>query len=112
MKTSIRVIAATAICLSAQSSFSQTNFGGADCGQWLAEETPMRKAWLAGFLSGMNTAHVATQKGDPLDELSSMDQAYAWLDNYCRQNPLNRVADGGVNLFVELLKKELFRARK
>jgi hypothetical protein len=88
MKTSIRVITAVAICLAAQGSFSQTTFGSPDCGQWLAEKTLARRAWLAGFLSGLNVTHSYNRKGDSLDELSSMDQAYAWMDNYCRKNPL------------------------
>jgi hypothetical protein len=106
VKTLIRVITAAAICLTAQSAFSQTGFGSPDCGQWLAEKTTYRKAWLTGYLSGLNTAHYAINKRDPLDLLSSMDQAFAWMDNYCRKNPLERVSSGGFELFVELLKRE------
>jgi hypothetical protein len=110
MKTSIRVIAAVAICLAAQSSFSQTIFGAPDCGQWLAEKSTYRKAWLSGYLSGLNSAHYITYDRDPLDLLSSMDQAFAWMDNYCRKNPLEKVSIGGFILFVELVKKD--KARK
>jgi hypothetical protein len=106
VKKSIRIIAAAAICLAAQNSFAQTTFGGADCGQWLAEKTPTRKLWLAGYLSGLSVMHAANlHKGDPLGELSSMDQAYAWMDNYCRKNPLEDVRKGGLDLFTELMLK-------
>jgi hypothetical protein len=109
MKTSIQIIAAAAICLAAQSSFSQTGFGSPDCGKWLADKSPLQKIWLSGFLSGMNAVHNAAFKRDPLDELSSMDQAYAWMDNYCKKNPLERINVGGFELFVELMKKEAKR---
>ena len=109
MKTSVRVIAAAAICLAAQNSFSQTGFGSPDCGQWLAEKTPGRKAWLAGYLSGLNKVHYISTDRDPLDLLSSMDQAYAWMDNYCRQNPLEKIHAGGFSLLVELVKKDTAR---
>ena len=104
------MIAAVAICLAAPSSFSQTGFGTPDCGQWLAEKTTYRKAWLTGYLSGLNSAHYITTDRDPLDMLSSMDQAYAWMDNYCRQNPLEKISVGSFILFVELMRKE--KARK
>jgi len=106
MKILIRVITAAAICLTAQNSFSQTGFGSPDCGQWLAEKTSTRQSWLAGYLSGLNMGAYATHNRNPLDGLSSMAQAYAWMDNYCRKNPLERVSSGGFQLFVELLKRE------
>jgi hypothetical protein len=108
MKKTVRVIAAAAICLAAQSSFAQgtTTFGAADCGQWLAEKTLARRAWLAGYLSGMNKVHTVLAKGDPLGQLSSMDQAFAWMDNYCRKNPLETISVGGFDLFIELITRE------
>ncbi len=107
MKTPIRIIAAAAICLAAQSSFARetTTIGTPDCGQWLTEKTPIRKIWLAGFLSGMNVFHMATSNRDPLDGLSSMDQAYAWMDSYCGKNPLNNIGHGGLDLFIELIER-------
>jgi hypothetical protein len=105
MKKSVRVIAAAAICLAAQSSFSQTIFGSPDCGQWVAEKTPTRRAWLSGFLSGMNVMRSALKNEDPLNELSSMDQAYVWMDNYCRKYPLQTVAQAAGILFIELTLK-------
>ena len=114
MKTSIRIIAAAAICLAAQSSFAQiTTFGQPDCGQWLTEKTVGRRAWLVGYLSGMNVVHVVStpenRNSNPLKELSSIDQAFVWMDDYCRKNPLDNLTFGGLSLFTELMKKEAAR---
>ena len=106
MKILIQVITAAAICLAAQNSFSQTGFGSPDCGQWLAEKTSTRQSWLAGYLSGLNMGAWVQLNRDPLDRLSSMAQAYAWMDNWCKKNPLERVSSGGMTLIMELIERE------
>ena len=115
MKTSIRVITAATICLAAQNSLAYITFGAPDCGQWLTEKTQARRTWLLGFLSGMNAAHTASKnfKVDPLDQLSSGEQAYVWMDNYCKKNPLNDLSAGGIDLYIELMDREAkAKARK
>ena len=116
MKTLIRVITAAAICLAAQSAFSQTTFGAPTCGQWLADKSTVmgavRQTWLTGYLSGINIGYLTwanIKNQDPLDRLSSMAAAYAWMDNWCRKNPLEGVDDGGQALFIELIKKDTTR---
>lgn len=82
-----------------------TIFGGADCGQWIAEKTFARKSWLIGFLSGMNATYEGKNK-DPLKALNSPDQAFLWMDNWCNRNPLEKIAIGGQILFLELAEKK------
>ncbi|MDM0117529.1 hypothetical protein QTI66_36050 [Variovorax sp. J22R133] len=43
---------------------------------------------------------------DPLHNLTSADQAYLWMDNYCKANPLKGVADGAADLFIEVQQKK------
>ena len=108
MKTSIRVITAAAICLAAQGAAAQTAFGIPDCGEWLKDGITVRQqnqAWLLGYLSGLNFMYSAPKKDDPLDRLSSAKQAYAWMDNYCKANPLNHISAGSNELFRELTNK-------
>jgi hypothetical protein len=40
---------------------------------------------------------------DPLRKLNSVDQAFLWMDYYCRANPLTNVSDGATRLYVELM---------
>lgn len=78
-------------------------FGEPDCGKWVESSTATRKAWLLGYLSGMNTMDAT--KGDALEQLQSAEQAFLWMDNYCRANPLNGMSNGAVALFFELTKR-------
>ena len=49
----------------------QTSFGVPDCGQWVEQSSGTTRAWLLGYLSGMNAIHVICKKNDPLDRLGS-----------------------------------------
>lgn len=70
-------------------------------------KTEARKKWLLGYLSGLNIQYVFINnpKGDtpgPLSKISSANQAYVWMDKYCRANPLRSLGNGGFELFQEL----------
>lgn len=81
-------------------------FGIPDCGEWVQQQTQSRKSWLLGFISGLGSALHGRlgYKDDPLSNLNSADQAYLWMANYCRANPLKTVMDGAHDLFNELNK--------
>ncbi len=85
----------------------QTIFGAPDCGQWVKDNNPNRKAWLLGYMSGLNVAHELAdlKPKDPLDKMRSAEQAFLWIDNYCKANPLKTVAIAGLELFQELKSK-------
>jgi hypothetical protein len=57
------------------------------------------QAWIDGFLSGYNFAGVET---DILAPKAQQVGHYAWIDNYCRQNPLDMVGTATVALKNEL----------
>lgn len=80
--------------------YSSTTLGDPDCGQWVKSPHPLDRVWLLGYLSGLNMAWNGNDKKpyDPLSKLSSRDQAYLWMDNYCKANPLKNVSTGAVNL--------------
>lgn len=60
-----------------------------------------------GYLTGLNMMWDARRgtPGNPLNQLGSSKQAFLWMDNYCKANPLNSVADGGMDLILELAEK-------
>jgi hypothetical protein len=74
------------------------------CGSWApAQQTqPARavllKAWVIGFLSGINLA------SDKPDALMGTDYhgAMAWLDNYCKANPLSTITEASLKLIDQL----------
>ncbi len=87
-------------------SYAYTTFGVRDCGQWLSGKTDGRKAWVVGFMSGLNVMHsLNNNKDDPLGKINSVEQIYAWMDNYCQKNPLKETDEGGVTLLLELMGK-------
>lgn len=93
-----RVCLATVLLMLFQPAHAFTVFGGQDCGQWIANPN---KTWVAGYLSGLNSA-VVKKSYDPLDQLGSLDQAVLWIDNYCKANPLDRTIKAANLLFMEL----------
>ena len=78
-----------------------------DCGEWIDGQTNASirqrdRVWLLGFVSGVNQN--AFYK-NALSKISSEAQIYLWMDNYCKENPLKDVIDGGYDLMNELRKK-------
>ena len=108
MKTNL-LIAVIAMTISGLV-FAQTkaSFGRADCGEWVKSQTTgtqkqRDRAWLLGFLSGLNQDDFYE---NALDKVSSAAQIFLWMDNYCKNNPLEKVTKGAFRLFGELLFKK------
>ena len=85
--------------------YAYTTFGVRDCGQWLSAKTEARKAWVVGYMTGLNAMHWLNKSKppDPLGKINSVEQIYIWMDNYCQKNPLKETSDGGIALFIELM---------
>ena len=61
-----------------------------DCGQWLqyrqAGHSEVHEAYVVGLINGMSMGSgvsIWSEMGEPTKE-----QAFYWLDEYCRTNPL------------------------
>ena len=102
-ETTMKTILSSVLCVVLMSwqitTYSQAQFGDVDCGKWIKLNRQTDKAWLLGYLSGMNTD--ITNKNF-LNKLDSVEQAFLFVDNYCRNNPLKKVGDAAVALFAEL----------
>jgi hypothetical protein len=85
--------------------------GERSCGRWLetrpsgvdrnnGEAVVATEGWLVGFMAGlaMGTGRDALRGTD----LPSMA---AWVDNYCKANPLDGLSNAGEALFFELAKR-------
>jgi hypothetical protein len=95
-------------CCLAQPVFGARVIGMPDCGGWVrdSKERSSDRAWLLGYLSGLSSMHEFFGKNDnPLAKISSSNQIYVWMDNYCQKSPLKNVADGAETLFLELQQK-------
>ncbi len=90
------------VALPTTSRAQATVFGGADCGEWFNQKkNPTARLWLTGYLSGLNAA-LAKGGVDPLNKFNSMEQAYLWMNNYCKENPLKGIQAGANALYREL----------
>jgi hypothetical protein len=87
--------------------------GTISCGEWQQHRVSGYKsnsyqaqAWIDGFLSGLNMT--ADSGPDFLVPKPDPVAYYAWIDNYCREKPLDPLAQAAL-----ALKKELAaRARR
>ena len=92
---------------SQQQSFA--NLGAVDCGLWLKDTDQMKslyKAWLLGFLTGVNLSDTKVVKSNFLANLNSGQQAVLFVDNYCQKNPLKNTIDAAMNLIFDLEKQK------
>jgi hypothetical protein len=61
-------------------------------------ETVQLKSWVQGYMSGANGYQ---HNADFLIELDA-PAIFAWLDNYCRQHPLEKLINASDALISEL----------
>lgn len=85
---------------------STKTFGNPDCGAWVNPASKYatlgNRAWLTGFLSGLNWDEYYKKA---LNKVSSAEQIFLWMDNYCKTNPLEKVGSGAKILMEELKKQ-------
>ena len=106
MKKSVAFI----VCaLLVASTYAVTVRGVRSCGKWIAAhpippsvsaDSLAQESWLVGYLSGVSVE-------SNVDVLKNVDNEsiFLWMNNYCQQNPLMDIGDGGYTLFLELKRK-------
>ena len=107
MKNLIKVFVLASALVSTSGYGGDTVIGAGtnSCGAWTKaiDEDPslhsQRQVWVLGFLSGVN----AIWQKDILVEYDGED-LIAWIDNYCKENPLDRIASAASSLVRELDK--------
>jgi hypothetical protein len=86
--------------------YAYTSYGvfGVSCGQWL-ENRPLnnRRAtqteeWVLGFISGIG--YGGLKMGS-----SEHNSMFLWIDNYCKENPLDNLSTATKALVEELVRK-------
>jgi hypothetical protein len=82
--------------------------GTASCGKWLADrETPMHPvelSWVLGFLTA--SENFLGELHLPSPRHTDANAVAAWVDKYCRENPLKNIADASPALVIELSKPQ------
>jgi len=79
--------------------------GGPSCGKWLAERKGTNWYTMGQWLLGWLTAAGYYNVRGGLRETDS-DAATAWVDNYCREHPLDNLVVAPGHLVDELSKPQ------
>ena len=100
------LLGGAAAAQSSRGQFTLSGAGTASCGQYIAASsneklTGLYVSWAQGFLSGMNMGY-ALSAGREFIPLPDNESIKAYLDKYCRDNPLKQPLDGTVALYREL----------
>lgn len=77
--------------------------GNVSCADWVKDPASLQRSyeiWVAGFLSG---AAVFTGK-NALTTIRE-NSISAWLDQYCRVNPLTNLGEAAADMFEELVRR-------
>jgi hypothetical protein len=101
------IAAADGACAQGRSTYG---FSSTSCGQWQKYRTAkdtgslQLEAYIGGFLSGYNFASTGPDilAGTPNDRGVSI---HIWIDNYCRDKPLDLLTQALVALKNELLAR-------
>jgi hypothetical protein len=102
----LRFIVALMLCLVSVSANAKVimGAGAASCGAWSKprdmDDKFKNSQWLLGFLSGINDAN----NGPDFLSHTDADGVIAWVDNYCRQHPLDHIVEAASKLATELDK--------
>lgn len=106
------VIAFTAVSYSsisqAQGSFAISGAGVTPCGKYLKPAPGAKEisdaliiTWIQGYLSGSNTQRYAALKQE-MRILPESESITAFVEKYCRENPLKTVYDATIRLDMSI----------
>lgn len=106
---SLLVLAATLFSPASYAGFTVYGPGGQSCGLWLEERKSddrgnlYTRAWLAGYVTGV----ILALSGDDSEKYRKTDLSsmVAFIDKWCRENPLETVHEGANNLVWNLERK-------
>ena len=88
--------------------------GNKSCGAWIAESKKQallyyqNSGWVLGYISAFNTWGPLEKKPgvSHISKGTDVDGLFAWIDNWCRANPLDWISDASVALIKQLIKRK------
>jgi len=91
--------------------------GAQSCGTWTKKSNEdswlhvQQTAWVLGYITAFNTwgpfgVNSGTQVVSDVSKGVDVDGILAWIDNWCRANPLDTVSWAAGQLMVELIKRK------
>lgn len=83
-----------------------TKFGLHTCSEWIkakGADQAFLKGWVLGWITSLNNVF---DKQDYLSKLESQQQAYLFVNNYCRTNPNADIEEAADQLMAGLIRKK------
>jgi hypothetical protein len=111
LKKSFATLVAAACLATTARAATATGIGAFPCAQWVSDEhegaeatyqpdePAIDEAWLSGFLSGYSASNVTSR--DAVSEVDP-DSAVAWVGNYCKDHPHDKIVDAAAALVKDL----------
>ena len=81
-------------------------YGNDSCGTWInehkvqSEKSRYQEVWVLGFISGSGVIIQAFHK---TQRMTDADAAFAYIDKYCNENPLEKISTASQDLVSKLL---------
>lgn len=93
------------------SSWAVTTVGDVPCAEWVNRNTPAMKAWLLGYMSGLNVqwaADIQNRGEGPLEKYASQELIFRRMDESCRieVHVEDKISVRGFSLFLEMQKQK------
>jgi hypothetical protein len=92
--------------------FMTLGAGLKSCGTWTKERSEAgpgkynSAAWVQGYITAFNYWNAGPKDTNHITEGIDLHGILAWIDNYCRDNPLEDVAGATANLLTDLRKRQ------
>jgi hypothetical protein len=89
------------------SSWGATTIGDVECAEWVNQNSPAMKAWLLGYMSGLNVQWASDMQNrgkEPLEKYSSPEWIFRWIDETCRMgvHAGDKISARGFSLFLKM----------
>ena len=104
-------VLSAALLATSLSSWAATTVGDVECVEWVNRNTPAMKAWLLGYMSGLNVqwaADIQNRGEGPLEKYSSQEFLFRRMDESCRieAHVEDKISVRGFSLFLEMQKQK------
>lgn len=107
-----KIITAIAILMVMNPAYSAitSGTGNDSCGSWLSErkfnQAGLSEQWVLGWVSAFD--FICMKEKTALNGVNA-ESIWAYIDKYCRENPLNNVVDGAMALINKTHGKDTLK---
>lgn len=100
-----------ALLATSLNSWAATTVGDVECVEWVNRNSPAMRAWLLGYMSGLNVqwaADIQNRGEGPLEKYSSPELLFRRMDESCRieVHVADKISVRGFSLFLEMQKQK------